>query len=244
MKYTPLCIPALIVMTAFVTACQDTEMTTKANAAPAAKGAAAGPIVVELFQSQGCSSCPPANLALNAESGRSDVIALNFSVTYWDKLGWKDIFGDPAYTERQYDYARSFKDGQVYTPQVVLNGRRFMVGNGPGEIRSAIAASKPISGGPVISSTAGKAIIGSGTGKATVWLVRYDPRVQNVAIKSGENSGRTLPHRNIVRQLVKLGDWNGQAASYALPGSAAASYKSVILVQKPGGGAIYSAKVL
>jgi hypothetical protein len=212
--------------------------------AQAATTQAAGPIVVELYQSQGCSSCPPANSALNAEAGRSDVIALNFSVTYWDRLGWKDIFGDPAYTQRQYNYAKALKADGVFTPQVIMNGKRSLIGNQPGEISKAIAATAPLRGGPVITGSAGKASIGAGNGAATIWLVRYDPRIQNVAIKAGENSGRTLPHKNIVRQLVKLGDWRGQAVTYTLPKSPSASYKSVILVEQVAGGAIYSAKVL
>lgn len=203
---------------------------------------AANPIVVELYQSQGCSSCPPANSALNAQADRSDVIALNFSVTYWDKLGWKDVFGDPKYTQRQYDYANSFRAGGVYTPQMVINGREAIVGSRPGELSRAIAQASPVSGGPAISASAGKIAIGTGSGRADVWLIRYDRRIQNVAIKSGENGGRTLPHKNIVRQLVNLGDWDGTAASYTLPSNPNANYDSVILVQRPGLGPIVSAR--
>jgi hypothetical protein len=226
--------------------CQQAEISGQAKAAApaAAKHSKAGPVVVELFQSQGCSSCPPANLALNTIADRRDVIALNFSVTYWDRLGWKDVFGDPKYTQRQYDYAASLGDSNVYTPQVILNGKRAIVGNRPGEIDRAVAATTALSGGPVISGNANTATVGAGTGKAVVWLVRYDPRVQKVSIKSGENSGRNLAHKNIVRQLVKLGEWNGKAANYSLPASPSADYKSVVMTQRQGGGAIYSARVL
>jgi hypothetical protein len=204
----------------------------------------ADPVVVELYQSQGCSSCPPANEALNAEADRSDVIALNFSVTYWDRLGWKDIFGDPKYTQRQYDYAAALKKDNVYTPQVIINGSRAIVGNAPGEISRAIAAAARNSAGPTISEASGKVTVGTGSGKADVWLARYDARIQNVAIKAGENSGRTLPHKNIVRQLVNLGAWHGQAATYALPASPNPNYRSVILVQRPAMGVIISARKL
>ncbi len=214
----------------------------KAAATGAVKASAANPVVVELYQSQGCSSCPPANSALNAQADRADVIALNFSVTYWDKLGWKDIFGDPKYTQRQYAYANAFRAGGVYTPQMVLNGRDAIVGNQPGELSRAIAAMPPVSGGPAISVTDGKVAIGAGSGRADVWLIRYDKRIQNVAIKSGENNGRTLPHKNIVRQLVNLGSWGGSAASYALPSSPSTHYNSVILVQRPGLGPIIAAR--
>ncbi len=226
--------------------CQQAEISGKAKAAAqlAAKQSSTGPVVVELFQSQGCSSCPPANAALNAIADRSDVIALNFSVTYWDRLGWKDVFGDPEYTQRQYNYASALGDSNVYTPQVILNGKRAIVGNKPGEINRAVAATTGLSGGPAISVNGNTATIGAGSGKAAIWLVRFDPRLQNVAIKSGENTGRALPHKNIVRQLVKLGDWNGKAATYTLPAAKSAAYKSVVLTQRPGGGEIYSARVI
>lgn len=235
---------AICALPLLLSSCGNAPVASNAQAATSAVSTSSGPIIVELFQSQGCSSCPPADLALNAEADRSDVIALNFSVTYWDRLGWKDIFGDPAYTQRQYDYAAAFKDGQAYTPQVVINGRRAIVGNGPGEILKAITASSPLSGGPVIVSGNQNVTVRGGSGNATIWLVRYDPRIQNVAIKGGENKGRTIPHKNIVRQLVKLGTWNGKATDYPLPKSASATYKSVVLVQRTGGGAIYSAKLI
>jgi hypothetical protein len=227
-----------------LTSCNDAPVVPAVQAATSSTKSASAPVVVELFQSQGCSSCPPADIALNAEADRGDVIALNFAVTYWDRLGWKDIYGDPAYTQRQYAYAAALKDTQVYTPQVVINGRRVIVGNGPGEIRRAIAAANGVSGGPVISSGGSGITIGAGVGAATIWLVRYDPRIQNVAIKAGENKGRTIPHRNVVRQLIKLGSWNGKVVNYTLPKSPSAVYKNAVLVQRTGGGAIYSAKIV
>ena len=111
----------------------------------------AAPIVIELFQSQGCSSCPPANAALNAIAGRRDVIALSYAVTYWDRLGWKDKFADPAFTQRQYDYKSALKADSVYTPQVVLNGTKAIVGNGDGELSRAVKVTKPVSAVPAIS---------------------------------------------------------------------------------------------
>lgn len=216
----------------------------KAATATMVKASATHPVVVELFQSQGCSSCPPADAALNAVAGRSDVIALNFSVTYWDRLGWKDIFGDPAYTQRQYDYAHALGNPNVYTPQMVINGSRAITGNRPGELDNAIANANGVSGGPEIAATAQKVTIGAGIGNGNVWLVRYDPRVHNVAIKTGENSGRTIAHKNIVRQIVQLGSWIGKAKDYALPKSDTAVWKNVILVQKQGAGAIISAKTV
>ena len=203
-----------------------------------------GPVVVELYQSQGCSSCPPANAALNAVADRSDVIALSFAVTYWDRLGWKDIFGDPAYTKRQYAYASALGDDGVYTPQVVLNGRRAIVGNRPGELERAVAATRKLSGGPSIDDKPGSVSIGAGKGNGDVLLVRYDPRNQQVAVRTGENGGRKLPHRNIVRQLVRLGQWDGARVNFKLPANPDVAWQSVILVQTKQTGPILAARKL
>jgi hypothetical protein len=204
----------------------------------------AGPVVIELFQSQGCSSCPPANAALNALADNSNVIALSYAVTYWDRLGWKDRFASPAFTKRQYDYKTALGANSVYTPQVVLNGTRAIVGNGKGELAGALASTKAISGGPAISQTGSAIEIGAGKGKASIWLIRYDPRFQNVAVGAGENKGRTLPHRNIVRELVKLGSWSGKAANFTLPAAKMVGLRSVVLVQQGTAGPIMAAKQL
>ena len=195
-----------------------------ALAAAAAPGMAmaadrAHPVVVELFQSQGCSSCPPANANVIKLSERPDVLALSFQVTYWDRLGWKDTFGSPKFTDRQWDYARGFKHTQVYTPQVVINGRSDVVGARPGEIEQAIARSDRGVAGPAVEIAGGKVSLQAARSArpADVWLVRFDPRIVEVPIRAGENGGRTLPHRNVVRELVRLGDWTGAAKSFALP---------------------------
>ena len=202
------------------------------------------PIVVELYQSQGCSSCPPANLALNTVAGNPDVIALNFSVTYWDRLGWKDIFGDEKYTDRQVAYARTLRERNVYTPQVVINGTRAIVGNRPGELKQAISRSRKIYGGPSIKGKGTFVSISKANNKqrnTKVWLVRYDPRTLNVAIKTGENGGRTLPHKNIVRELKDMGYWTGDVMNLTLPKAGDKRWKSVVLVQNMGTGKILSA---
>lgn len=221
-------------------ACGDSaqSQTVAKAAAKASLASADAPVLVELFQSQGCSSCPPANAALNQLADRKDVIALSFAVDYWDRLGWKDIFASPQFTQRQRDYAASLKGGSVYTPQVVINGTRELVGNGKGELANAVAASKGVSGGPSVAVSGMKASIGAAKGSGTVWLVRYDPRTQNVAIKAGENGGRTLPHRNIVRELTKLGDWKGGAANFDLPAAKDAKWKTVVIVQSGKAGAV------
>ncbi len=205
---------------------------------------AENPIVVELYQSQGCSSCPPANAAVNAVADQPGVIALSFAVTYWDRLGWKDVFADKAYTQRQYDYAHALGNANVATPQIIINGKTAITGIKQGELARSIAASAPVTKGPTIDLDKDKIKIGKGNGPANIWLVRYDPRTQNVAIRSGENTGRTLPHKNIVRSLTKLGQWNGPAASFNLPAPPSNQLKTVILVQRAGAGPIIAAKTV
>ena len=193
-------------------------------ATPAFSADPAHPAVVELYQSQGCSSCPPADLVVNALADRPDVLALSFAVTYWDRLGWKDIFGSPAFTSRQWDYAHAGGRGTVATPQVVVNGRGVVTGNRRADIDAAIARFDRGSGGPAIGGDGRSVTVAGGPGQGTVWLVRYDPRTIMVPIRAGENGGRTIPHRNIVRQLTMLGQWTGthdalhRAARAAWPG--------------------------
>jgi len=204
----------------------------------------AHPAVVEIFQSQGCSSCPPANANLNAIAGRPDVLALSFAVTYWDRLGWKDTFAHPAFTERQWEYSRAGERGNVSTPQVVVNGRGFLVGNRKGELDAFIKRYDRGPGGPRIETGAGRVRIGMAPKRrdANVWLVGYDPRTQQVPIRAGENGGRTLPHRNIVRTWQLLATWNGSEASFALRPLPNAAWRHAILVQDGPGGAILAAR--
>ncbi|MGI8841181.1 MAG: DUF1223 domain-containing protein [Caulobacteraceae bacterium] len=210
---------------------------------PALAADPAHPVVVELFQSQGCSSCPPANANVAAIADRPDVLALSFGVTYWDNLGWRDTFATPAYTARQWDYAHGLGHPNVFTPQVVINGRRDGVGAQKAELSSLLIAGDRGDGGPAISLKAGQVTIGAGAARkgADVWLVRYDPRVVEVPIKRGENGGRTLPHKNIVRQLARLGRWSGVAETLPIPRAADPVLRTAILVQAPGGGPILAA---
>ncbi len=215
-----------------------------AQAAPekVAAKAGTGPVVVELYQSQGCSSCPPANAALNAIADRSDVIALSFAVTYWDRLGWKDTFADQAYTNRQYAYSAALKTDTVYTPQVVLNGTTAIVGNGKGELDRAVASAARLGKSPTITADKGSVTIGTGKGSADILLVHYDPRSQLVSIRAGENGGRKLPHKNIVRRLIVLGSWSGKAVSFKLPAKADAAWASAVIVQTKKTGPILAAQ--
>ncbi len=204
---------------------------------------AAHPEVLELFQSQGCSSCPPANANVIALSGRRDILALSFEVTYWDNLGWKDTFDQPSFTARQYDYAKSLGHPNVFTPQVVVNGRRDGVGVDARALRGLLAAADRGDGGPMISIGSQTVGISAGTAGngADVWLVRYDPRIIQVSIKRGENGGKTLPHKNIVRSLTRIARWTGRPLTLAIPPKADAAWKTAVLVQKSGGGPILAA---
>ncbi len=211
-------------------------------ATPALAQPAAPLTVVELFQSQGCSSCPPANANVNALIAKDpNILALSFAVTYWDQLGWKDRFGSAAYTQRQHDYANGLGHDNVWTPQVIVNGRADTTGTRPGEIEKVIAKAPRVTG-PALTLLPGSVRIAAAPAKgaADVWLVRYDPRTIDVAVKAGENSGRTLPHRNIVRELTRLGRWSGSAASFTYA-AAAPGLATAILVQAPGGGPILAA---
>ena len=216
-----------------------------AGAAPVALAAdAAHPAVVELFQSQGCSSCPPANANLLAVADRPDILALSFGVTYWDQLGWKDTFARPEFTARQWDYAHALRHANVFTPQVVVNGRADGVGADKGDFAAVIRGGDRGIGGPTLTFKAGAVLVGAGTapaGGAEVLLVRYDPRTVQVPIRSGENGGRTLPHRNVVKQLVRLGRWSGPAERFSLPPAADTALASAVLVQTAKAGPILAA---
>lgn len=198
--------------------------------------------VVELFTSQGCSSCPPANANLIEISKRPDVLALSFGVTYWDRLGWKDIFAAPEYTDRQVTYEPPLGRDGPFTPQVVVNGRADVVGNRIGEIDNLIAKTpKPDALSVAIS---GKSLsIGAGKAPANgadIWLVTYDDKTVNVPVSRGENTGHTLPHKNVVHSLSNLGNWTGKAVAFDIP-PAKPGLRTAVLIQAPHGGPILAA---
>jgi hypothetical protein len=200
------------------------------------------PVVVELFTSQGCSSCPPANANLIALSRRSDVLALSFGVTYWDRLGWKDTFARPDFTARQESYEPKLGRSGPFTPQIVVNGRADAVGNDLTELQDLIARTDHDKG-PDLKLSANAVTIASAPSPkvpADVWLVRYDPKVVEVPVKRGENGGRSLPHGRVVRDLVRLGAWSGPGTVLPLR-AAQTGLRTAILVQLPNGGPILAA---
>ena len=235
----------LLVAMALLAACSQGNSAPAADTPKLARAAAADdkhPVVVELYQSQGCSSCPPANANLNAVAGNKGVLALSFAVTYWDQLGWKDQFARPEFTQRQWDFANSSGRGRVYTPQVIVNGGAMMLGGDKAHFARLIAAGPP-KGGPSLVASTGEVVVGTGKAgaAANVWLVRYDPRSRNVAIRAGENGGRTLPHKNIVTELRDLGRWTGREARFAVAPAADAAIRTAIFVQQGRGGPIVAA---
>ena len=217
------------------------------GAVPAGPAAAQQPAaVMELFTSQGCSSCPPADEVLAEYAGRADVLALSFNVDYWDYLGWKDTLASPSHSARQRAYAFARGDGDVYTPQVVIDGVAHAVGSDRAQIESALAAGVGGLSVPVTLSTTIDAItleIGAAPEPdlphATVWLVMYEPSV-TVEVERGENIGRTLTYNNVVRKFRPIAMWKGRPLSIDLPKSemaqAGAERCAVILQIEQRGG--------
>jgi hypothetical protein len=201
------------------------------------------PVVVELFTAQGCSSCGKAN-QLVADLAKDDgVLALTYSVDYWDYLGWKDTFAKPGFADRQRAYAKKFALRDVPTPQMVVGGRVQASGTKAEAVEDLVktAARAPLNAPDMQFIGKGRVAVGSAApprGGAEVWLVRYDPREQDIAVKRGDNKGQTLVHRNVVRELVKLGAWAGRPKLYRLPASTDADLQTVILVQGAKGGRI------
>ena len=212
-------------------------------AAPALAADAGHPLVIELFQSQGCSSCPPAEANVGAVSDRSDVLALAFEVDYWDRLGWKDTFSKHAWTGRQYAYAQAMGRDGVYTPQVVVNGRTEGDGLEPSGLAGLISRGDRGAGGPSVGFSGGKVTVGAGAapaGGADVWLARYIPHTVEVKIPRGENAGHTLPYKDVVRELVLLGHWRCEPETFSLQ-SGDSGLAEAAIVQADGVGPILAA---
>ena len=168
--------------------------------------------VVELFTSQGCYSCPPADKLVGEFAKGTDVLALSWHVDYWDYLGWKDIFASPENTQRQYSYAKALRERQVYTPQAVINGRSHAVGSDKGQIVKALkgfAASNRGMNVPIDAVMTGddlKISVANSTvaNDATLYMVFFN-KEHEVKIKRGENGGKTLSYHNVVHDSQALG---------------------------------------
>jgi hypothetical protein len=213
----------------------------------AARSSSEGPWLVELFTSQGCNSCPPADAYLGSLGRRPDIVALSFHVDYWDYIGWKDPFATRVTTERQRAYARVLKQRYVYTPEMVVDGIGHDTGRERGPIEALLAEAQRRSpqratpelarsvGGPLTIKLAPFAL---DDGPADVTLAIYDRR-HSTPVASGENQGRMLDNFNVVRRLDVLARWDGAAASWTIeadrlqPGQGAA-----VIVQRADHGAV------
>ena len=183
--------------------------------------------VVELFTSQGCNSCPPADMVLSDLAKSGAVVALGYHVDYWDYLGWKDTLGRPEFTARQYEYGKSYGIQSVYTPQAVINGRTHVNGAEGyavnGTLQQLQTSGKGLSVDIAVSRVGESLMIDAaaapdGEGDAHLVLVYFDP-VKEVLIERGENSGKTIDYINAVTGIQTAGMWHGKAARFELPQS-------------------------
>ncbi|HEV7358724.1 MAG TPA: DUF1223 domain-containing protein [Steroidobacteraceae bacterium] len=203
------------------------------------------PVVVELYTSEGCSSCPPAEAFMGVLAQRSDVLPLSFHVDYWDDQGWHDRFSSSDATRRQRGYASKLHHNSVYTPQAIIDGQADLVGSGTSAILSELA--KPHQGVATYIALDAQYLDVSvaaqaGGKRSDVLLIGY-LREATSHIGRGENSGRTLQEFNIVRSITRLGSWNGSTCSFhiasaSLPRDAT---HAAVLLQAQGQGAILGA---
>jgi hypothetical protein len=196
-----------------------------AFAAPAVAGERT--TVVELYTSQGCNSCPPADAILGDLADRDDVIALSFHIDYWDYLGWKDTFSSAESTARQKQYARFLGARGVYTPQMVIGGVAHAVGSRRGRVKELIDAVAARDGHrtevSLVDGAPGEVLVQIGDAppdfssdrKSAIWLVRFDSS-QTVPIERGENAGRTITYHRVVRGIERIGWWKGEALELSL----------------------------
>ena len=207
--------------------------------------------VVELFTSQGCSSCPPADKFLGDLAERGDVLALSYHVDYWDYIGWKDPFAKPVHTTRQRSYAGRFGLSYVYTPQMVVHGAAQAVGSDRSAVNTRIKQLQKTLRVPVSLSRQGNNVVVNlpdlpsehAAPESEVWMVVFDKK-HVTPVKRGENEGRTIDNFNVVRNLVRIGTWNGKAGKMtaALPdGITKAKNGCAVIVQASGTGRILGA---
>jgi len=215
-------------------------------ATPGLAAAAKPPVVIELYTAQGCASCGEANSYVGKLAEKPGVLALTFPVDYWDYLGWPDTFAKPEFADRQRAYVTRLSLREPYTPQVVVDGHAQAGGLQTEKVDKLLATaagdSRPAPDMAFIGPR--RVDVGSGPvprGGAEVWLVRYDPREQEVVVKKGDNRGQTVAHRNVVREIKRLGSWRGRPTAYRLPPPTEDGLATAVLVQGPEGGRILAA---
>jgi hypothetical protein len=214
--------------------------------------AAKPPVVVELYTAQGCASCGEANGHVAKLADKPGILALTFSVEYWDYLGWADTFAKPEFANRQKAYVAKLALREPYTPQVVVDGAAQATGSKTAKVDKLVAdavkahrAVPPDVHFPDVHFVGDRRVyVGSARapkGGGEVWLVRYDPREQAITVKTGDNKGQTMPERNVVRELTRLGAWRGKPVAFRLPVAGEDGLKNVVLVQAGHGGRILGA---
>lgn len=214
---------------------------------PVSAARADSPVVVELFSSQGCSACPPADALLADLATRDDVIALGLHVDYWDYIGWADTFASPQFTRRQYAYARAAGRNMVYTPQMIIGGNERVMGNEPMQVADLIMSHRDteypvritISRADALLTVQAEAAMALPEYPMIVQIVRYDP-ARTVEITRGENAGNTITYANIVTEWTRIGEWTGED-SFSLSIADAGDGPVVAIVQMAGPGAILGA---
>ena len=216
-----------------------------AHAQPAR--AAGEPVVVELFTSQGCPACPPAEAFLRELAGRDDVIALEYHIDYYDYAGWKDPFGDPQFTRRWRRYANALGARYDYTPFMVVGGAAHLVGSKRTEVKRRIlqeretAKLRPRMSLEMTDGAATVTIDGDGpAGIFDVMLAAYDAR-HETAVTAGENRGKTLINVRVVRDFRRIGQWAGDPVTVTVALPQAAGSGCAVLLQRAGGGPILAA---
>jgi hypothetical protein len=196
--------------------------------------------VVELFTSQGCSSCPPADEVLAELATQPGVIALSLPVDYWDRLGWKDTFASPVYSQRQRDYSAVRGDGEVYTPQAVVNGTRHMNGSSRRQIAQTLDEGQARLAVPISLRSAAEGMqvaVGSakdGAKGPAMVLVMPVFNSRKVAIGRGENAGARVTYTNIVRDVDVAGTWSGTGVEFSVPAAKLKGHDAVVVLLQRG----------
>jgi len=248
MRHTRSLLPGLFTCTLFLAgACPLPPAAADETASGAAGATATGQtVLVELYTSQGCYSCPPADAYLADLAKREDVTALSLHVDYWDYLGWTDSFGRPAHTDRQYAYRDALGTRSVYTPQMVIQGVHDAVGSRPADVTRAIDASMKTLDAVRIRITRDKGMLKatlSPAAEATpgiVWVARYSV-AETVEIPRGENAGKTLTYHNVVDSLEQIAVWQGRGAETVMLPQPGSGEGVAVWVQAGGVGPVFAA---
>lgn len=216
--------------------------------------AADRPLVIELFTSQGCSSCPPAERYVNSLANNPNLLPLAFHVDYWDQYGWKDPYSSPEHTQRQRQYRHHFHISSLYTPQVIVNGMHPSIGTKMDTINQFITSARryiqqrddtiPITfsepEGMMVNVFFGE---GKYSGRApwVIWMFAYN-KEETTQVRYGENSGKTLTGRNIVRAIRHVGNWEGKTKQFRIDTRNFQQYDALaFIIQQPGPGYIRAA---